>query len=743
MKTIKEIQELIARGETHNVEFKSKFTADKVGQAICALANDWPQTGQGTLIIGVDDKNLSIIGIQDDKDKLQRDIADVCRSAISPVTAPVVHFVDLEKTVLAVEISISQELPIRYKNNCYIRVGTTTRSANFYEELTLYKRTRTERGIRVLEERLPTRDQPISFTGRDEELAELWRWMKDKKSNRCALSGDGGKGKTAIAYEFASRIAEASPEPYDLVLWASAKRKQFIHGENVPIATPDFKDLTSLLDKLLTDIGFTEDITLAIEEKERKVLQLLTTFPALIIIDDLDALDWSTDIETLEFVTYSLPHTKSKVLITTRRRIPAVLPIFIGGFNKDDGIRFIDSRIELSGMKTDILNRDEKEKILEMADSSPLYLEDLLRLFVITGDFRESITQWSSRSGDEARAYALRREFELLSNDAKQALLAFSVLDQPATSVEAKAIVGMTWAKWNDAVDELQRLFLIPRPGVIEGLHRFSLNSNTKSLILSIMEGTPEIAKFKQNLRSLSGESYRDMEKRKSVGSLIRQASALIRDKDSTAAELIIQAGIKKLGEDPDLLGALGWVYKCHTPPRIADARANFHRAADLKCNNPEMYKHWYEMEDRNEYFGESMEAARAALTIFPNNYLWAYRLGYASGRYGELLVRQFQPRGRIYLSRANKILERLMSKINKTIPFDPDLHMTSLRSFTLNCAALYNSSSDREKDRYCRQFASGLKRWKELYGYDPSVDYESTNLLSRYPEVNKLIQQM
>ncbi len=743
MKTLGEVNELITNGETHNVEFKSKFEADKVGRAICALANDWPQTGIGILIIGVDDKTMSVIGFQDERDKLQRDIAEVCRSAISPPIAPVIHIEQLEKPVLVVEISTARDMPIRYRNDCYIRIGTTTRSANFTEELTLYKRAHSKRGIHVPEDRLPTHSRPISFTGREEELTELWQWMKDKKSYRCALSGDGGKGKTAIAYEFSSRIAESSPELCEFVLWASAKRKQFIHGESIPITAPDFKDLVSLLDKLLTDIGFPEDIALPIEEKESRVLELLTTFPALIVIDDLDSIDWSTDIETMEFITYTLPHTKSKVLITTRRQIPSVLPIFISGFNEAEGLKFIDSRIRLSGMDTTILNKDQKKKILQVTDSSALYIEDLLRLFVITGDFEETITQWFSRSGDEARIYALKREFELLPNDAKQALLAFSVLDEPATSAEAKAIAGITWSKWNDAIDELQRLFLIPRPGIIEGIHRFSINSNTKNLVLTVMEDSQEIAKFKQNVRNISGESYKDMEKRKSVGAIIRQASAFIRIKDCATAELTIKEGIKKLGEDPDLLGALGWVYKCHTPPRIVDARTNFRRAAELKCNNHEMYKHWYEMEDQNEYFGESMEAARSALTMFPKNYIWASRLGYASGRYGERLVRQLQPRGRMYLARANKILESLIAKLNEAVPFDSGLHMISWRSYVLNCAALYNSSSGKEKDRHCNQFASGLKVWIGLYGDDPAVDYESTNLLTRYPAVKILMKKI
>ena len=66
MKSENEIKELIELGETHNVEFKSKFVTDKVGQAICALANDWPQVGNSYLFIGVDDKTSKVIGITED-----------------------------------------------------------------------------------------------------------------------------------------------------------------------------------------------------------------------------------------------------------------------------------------------------------------------------------------------------------------------------------------------------------------------------------------------------------------------------------------------------------------------------------------------------------------------------------------------------------------------------------------------------------------------------------------------------
>ncbi len=622
-----------------------------------------------------------------------------------------------------------------------IRIGTTTRFANFYEELALYKRVKLSRQIHAITDRLPPREQPSHFVGRQNELAQLWRWVKEPKSRRAALAGDGRKGKTAIAYEFASRIAEASPEPYEIVLWASAKRRQFVLGEPVPISEPDFKDLPSLLDKLLNDIGFSEDLALPHEQKREKVLELLNMFPALLVIDDLDSIDWSLDVDTMEFITFEVPHSKSKILMTTRRQIPSIQTIFVTGFTESEGYQFIDSRLQLAGISTDIVSKVQRNKILQITDSSPLYIEDLLRLFVMTGDLDETIRQWSSRSGDEARSYALKRELEMLSDDAKLALLAFSVLDQPATGTEAKAVAGLTWTKWSDAVGELQRLFLISRPGIVEGLPRFALNSNTKSLVLSVMENNPNLTRIREAVRSITGESYRDTERRKSVGACINQANTFIRIGDCQTAEKTIEAGLQKREQDPDLLGALGLVYKSWSPQRLEDARERFRRSGELKCKTAQMYGHCYEMEEQNEYWNGAIEAPEAALLVFPRNQLWSYRLGYALSTNGQVLARQLQPRGRVYLARAQKTLSSLAEKLHKTVPLDTDLHMKTSRALVFNGAALYGTVTRAEKGKYLSQLAVTTKAWITQYGSDTSVDYDSQNLLSRYPELKERMQ--
>ena len=79
-----------------------------------------------------------------------------------------------------------------------------------------------------LEADLPAQEAiVIDFVGRDRELAALWEWLLKPVAKRWALSGAGGKGKTAIAYPFALDVRKKAPEPFQAVLSLSAKKRKF------------------------------------------------------------------------------------------------------------------------------------------------------------------------------------------------------------------------------------------------------------------------------------------------------------------------------------------------------------------------------------------------------------------------------------------------------------------------------------------------------------------------------------
>jgi hypothetical protein len=61
----------------------------------------------------------------------------------------------------------------------------------------------------------------VGFVGREDELNQLRAWFAGPVLRRWLLAGDGGKGKSSLAYEFAQVIRTASPRDLFGVFWAS------------------------------------------------------------------------------------------------------------------------------------------------------------------------------------------------------------------------------------------------------------------------------------------------------------------------------------------------------------------------------------------------------------------------------------------------------------------------------------------------------------------------------------------
>jgi hypothetical protein len=264
---------------------------------------------------------------------------------------------------------------------------------------------------------LPSREQiTTDFVGRAEHLADLWRWLSDDGRRIWALVGDGGKGKTTIAYEFASRV-RGIPGDFGLqgVLWLSAKQRRFLEGEVVPAASPDFFDLNSALNWILEAFGWGKDVEESPEDKSMRCIELLTAFPMLLVADDIDSLD-AEDEQAVEFFVHQVPLTKSKVLFTSRRKVFGLggSTTEVGGLTEEEVTHFVRLRAPSLGLEPTNINMRTIRRIRDATDGSPLYIEDLLRLaqFYSLG---HALDQWSGRTGDAAREYSLRRELEKLS----------------------------------------------------------------------------------------------------------------------------------------------------------------------------------------------------------------------------------------------------------------------------------------------------------------------------------------
>ena len=292
--------------------------------------------------------------------------------------------------------------------------------------------------LHSLEGNLPAReDVTVEFIGRLDELEELRKWFKDPNSKTWMLTGDGGKGKTAIAYEFATELKGGAPKNFEYILWLSAKSRRFQNG-SIQNIDPNFWDYPSLINAIVRGYGFDDEdyAKLTEEEKKEQAKTLLTAIPALIIADDIDSLEPKNE-RAIMFLISEIASTPSKVLFTSRR-VPFGFGenyTYVEGLNKEDGSAFIFSRIRRSRLDKSMFPPRIVDEILKVTDGSPLYLEDLLR-FCSVLSVETAINNWKNKTGHEARKYALEREFELLNSTARDIVFACCIPEVALSLVE-------------------------------------------------------------------------------------------------------------------------------------------------------------------------------------------------------------------------------------------------------------------------------------------------------------------
>lgn len=574
-----------------------------------------------------------------------------------------------------------------------------------------------------LEDRLPPRESiVVDFVGRQIEIDRLWDWFRDPVSRRWALSGEGGKGKSALAYKFATEVKFTAPEPFQAVLWLSAKKRRFEEGKVVDIAEPDFCDLDSALSRLLLHYGWTEELEKPTESKRAKVIELLDSFPALVVVDDIDSLE-SQDEDVIEFFSLHVPQTKSKILFTSRRTLFGMggTTTHVSGLDAQDGDRFIASRCQLMELDPALFTGSIVGEIMKVTEGSPLYIEDVIRLTSIITP-KEAIRHWREKGGDLARRYALGREWDLLSNEAREVLIA-ACIGPPAVSVpELEAITGFTSEILTTALRELQRLFLVPKARLIEGEQRFELNVNTRALVKEVERASEVYRRIENAYKAISGRLPKV--RRGDIGAVIRQAVFLVRNNDQPSAESLLQKALQKYSNDPYLIGFLGWVYKTWHPPRLTDARQNFYRAWQLGSADEEMYKHWCRMEIEEDEWTSAADAALKGLQRLPSNGLLLYFAGYAKGRLARELI------AGLHLEKATKELEAAVELLKQALKAPDDLgsgHRALNADIYRALVLAFEQLRDGKKVRdYC-------ELWQAEHPDDPNASSEGRRLSEKF----------
>jgi len=565
--------------------------------------------------------------------------------------------------------------------------------------------------------RLPSEDSVyLDFVGRNILLKDLANCFANPDNKRCLLAGDGGKGKSAAAYRFVQSMS-ASAGRFQLIVWLSAKKRRFREGSPTTVESPDFTTAEEAIDRLLTEYGaIKQDMDKSLADKKRLLFEYLNEFSAFIVADDIDTV--LEDDEVVSLFTHEIPQTKSCVLVTSRRAIPGIRNFIVQGFDAVEAEEFIKSRIRLYGLNTAAFTPAIIKEIARATDSSPLYMDDLMRLAKIL-DVHKAIKMWTEKGGDEARKYALQREIEKLSSDAKKILVAAAVSDDPISFAELESILELSEDRLLSALTELQTLFLFPKAPAVEGEQRYQINLNTKKLVRLVEGSTEFYARIDNRSKALAG-------KLPAIGhgivsSLIRQAILRLSAQQHAEAETILLGAIEKYPNAPDLHGVLGYVYR--RMGRIADARTQFEAAFKFKSNNPEMYLHWLKLEIAEKEWSKALVVADRALKILPDAYEIIERKVHTLRQAGFDLHRgmHFEKAVKMWTEAVEEVKRRI--KPPETLPSGARGLNSSLYYSIVVCLDMLNLLEDRNH---------WLERWEKEHPDDPQVANQKEYLMRK-----------
>lgn len=435
------------------------------------------------------------------------------------------------------------------------------------------------------------------FVGRSEIISSLWAWLGDEFEYLKILAGEGGRGKTSIAYEFATQVAKNGDSQFEMVLWLTAKKHHFvaIRDEYVAVLESHFESPESLLQRISFELGTASSTDgESITSMKRSAARALLDTPSLIIADNVDTLELEDQRRVIEYLRQVIGRSDSRVLVTTRRdpTLSAEQCIEVPGFPEDEFIQFVENLCDRYQIPQ--LTKKERSKLYLASDGSPVFTESILRLIKRGERPTKAIDMWQNEAGETVRSAVLRREIEQLSPEARRVLYGLALVDT-ASLTELRQITQYQENVLQNCLDQLESLFLVQAPRIIESERRFRTPISTARLILNLknqlIDRKDDIEKRVALLEEKGGK------RTDQVGNAIRQTLAMLRENNYSDAHSTVDAliGDNRAEANPDLLLLKGRIYKAEG--ELDSARNTLRNAFEGGCTKELLFDLWFESE--------------------------------------------------------------------------------------------------------------------------------------------------
>ena len=476
----------------------------------------------------------------------------------------------------------------------------------------------------------------LNFIGREAEIREIMETLDHERAWVVSIEGIGGVGKTALAQKVAldlvSQAYRTGVPRWKFIIWMSAK-ETVLGPDRIEEVRPAFRNLDGLFDVILDVTGLRPDGELDHDRKRAEVKDILSAFPCLLIVDNLETVDTGA-VE--RFVVDELP-APSKAIVTSRRRTARKggLTVSLKGMDTEKAIHLLREAAHYQCCPVIAsAPRARLEEIVQLTGGIPLALKLVVGQTALGANLDVVVERLMYNRDVPILDFCFTETYKSLSPESKKLLGAIALCHWPATLDEVAMIAQLPYGPASRHIESLVRLSLVDE----------SSDDGRETQVYSMLPLTRIFAK--KTVDNLT-DFYQEARRRISLY-LVRKQQLLETDLDAESvrrakarteleriavgladsAEREYQAGRYEqaidLLREAEVLGPRlayvqeRWAYVERREDHVQAARERYQCAVEYDYTNGAYYRYWASLEARVGQYDEAVRLYREAVLLDP-----------------------------------------------------------------------------------------------------------------------------
>ena len=453
------------------------------------------------------------------------------------------------------------------------------------------------------------------FVGRDKERKDIQKSINSEQDRIITITGAGGVGKTAIALKIASTYLVDPSNPFEAIIWFSAKTNKLTDEGIIPLTSEIksdeqlIKDILKIIDPVTLEQFNNAKVNL--ESYKNHLNNIFSSQRCLLIIDNLETILKNDEI--ISFIK-EIPRP-SQVLITSRKGLGEIERRFpIADMPKKDAIKLF-RLISKQRNRLDLVKLSDEyiSTLVTRVKCYPLLIKWSIGQVCLGREPEDAFAQiFDGRS--EIAIFSFNDVFKLLSQDSKTMLFSMIVYgDKPISKYVAMHLSNFDDDQFDDSVKELiLTSFLIPE--IIEtdngSVTEFSMLELTRGFIEKKLDDDAKIRGILSTRHYHLSQELQEFEK-----------------SQSSYSQSVFSLGIKT----PDEKVAFNYVKtaKMYLQKNDFDnAESNFEKAIKIAPQFSYVFSEFSKFEFKRGHYERGLDLAKKSVEISPEDYFAWFTYG-------------------------------------------------------------------------------------------------------------------